>query len=79
MKPMDFTYVLRLSKTQMQENAFKDSVIENVYSCLLEYTAQESYRISFPDTVVLLQIQVGKSNIVLYIKLTYQLILLRLI
>lgn len=58
MKPMDFTYVLRLSKVQLQENAFKDAVIENMYNNILEYTAHESHRISFPDTVVVLQIQV---------------------
>lgn len=63
MKPLDFTYILRLSKSQMQENAFKDSVVENVYDCLLQYTANESYRISFPDTVVLLVIQVS-TNVV---------------
>lgn len=58
MRPMDLTYILRLSKSQLQENAFKDAVIENIYDCLLEYTAAESYRISFPDTVILLQTQV---------------------
>lgn len=55
---MDFTYILRLSKAQMQENAFKDAVIENIYDVVLEYVAAESHRISFPETVLLLQIQV---------------------
>lgn len=64
---MDFTYILRLSKSQLQENAFKDAVIENVYDCLLQYTSNESYRISFPDTVVLLLIQVN-SDLVTYVK-----------
>ena len=59
MKPMDFTYILRLSKSQLQENAFRDAVVESIYDCLLQYTASESYRISFPDTVVLLLIQVN--------------------
>lgn len=58
MKPMDFTYILRLSKSQMQEIAFKDAVIESIYQCVLEYVTAESHRISFPDTVILLQIQV---------------------
>lgn len=59
MKPMDFTYILRLSKAQLQENAFKDAVVENVYDCLLEYLAHESYRMSFPDMVVVLQMSVS--------------------
>ncbi|XP_065203552.1 nucleolar complex protein 2 [Planococcus citri] len=57
MKPMDFTYILRLSKVQMQENAFKDAVVENIYDVVLDYVAAESHRISFPETVLLLQIQ----------------------
>ena len=31
MKPMDFSCVLRLSKSQMNENGFKDATIEQVY------------------------------------------------
>ncbi len=56
---MDFNYVLRLSKAQLQENSFKDAVIENVYDCILQYTAFESCRISFPETVVVLLIHVS--------------------
>lgn len=52
MKPMDFTCVLRISKTAMVENGFKDANIEHVYQLLIEYTTAESYRLSFPDVVV---------------------------
>ena len=31
MKPMDFSCVLRLSKSQMNENGFKDATVEQVY------------------------------------------------
>lgn len=58
MKPLDFSCVLRLGKSQLAENGFKDSVIDNVYSLLLEYLANESHRIGFPDLVVLAVMQV---------------------
>ena len=31
MKPMDFSCILRLSKSQMAENGFKDATIEHIY------------------------------------------------
>nr|CAD7590115.1 unnamed protein product [Timema genevievae] len=58
MKPLDFTCILRLSKSQLQENGFKDAVIEKIYQQILEYLANEAHRISFPDTVVPTVIQI---------------------
>lgn len=52
MKPMELSCVLRCSKLQMQENGFKDVVIESVCALMLEAFTIESYRLSFPDTVV---------------------------
>ncbi|XP_026804371.1 nucleolar complex protein 2 homolog [Rhopalosiphum maidis] len=52
MRPMDFTCILRLSKSQLQENVFKDAVIENVHSAFMEYIVIEAHTISFPDIVV---------------------------
>jgi len=52
MRPMDFTCILRLSKSQLQENVFKDAVIENVHSAFMEYIVIEAHTISFPDLVV---------------------------
>lgn len=60
MKPQDFTCILRLSKSQLQENGFKDAVVDKVYQQLLEYLASESHTISFPDTVVATIIQLKK-------------------
>lgn len=59
MKPLDFTCILRLSKLQLQENGFKDAVVEKVYQELLEYLASESHTISFPDMVVVTIMQVN--------------------
>lgn len=58
MKPLDFSCILRLAKSQLSENGFKDSVIERVYALLLEYTANEAHNIAFPDISLLAILQV---------------------
>lgn len=60
MKPMDMTCILRLSKSLLQENAFKDAVIEKVYKLLLDCLCTESHRLSFPDLTLLPLIQLKK-------------------
>ncbi|KAM3964817.1 nucleolar complex protein 2 [Aphomia sociella] len=57
MKPIDFSCILRLAKSQLTENGFKDAVIERVYALLLEYTANESHTIAFPDVTLLAVMQ----------------------
>lgn len=52
MKPMQFTCVLRLNKGQLSENGFRDEVVEQVCSLLLEYLAHESSSIAYTDLVV---------------------------
>ena len=59
MKPLDFSCILRLGKSQLMENGFKDSVIDRVYALLLEYTANESHSIAFPDLSLLAIVQVS--------------------
>ncbi|XP_026757065.2 nucleolar complex protein 2 homolog [Galleria mellonella] len=53
MKPIDFSCILRLAKSQLTENGFKDATIERLYALLLEYTANESHNIAFPDISLL--------------------------
>ncbi|XP_075215887.1 nucleolar complex protein 2 [Lycorma delicatula] len=53
MKPMDMSCILRLSKSMLQENSFKDAVIEEVYRLLLDSLSTESHCISFPDLTLL--------------------------
>ncbi|XP_049817161.1 nucleolar complex protein 2 homolog isoform X2 [Aethina tumida] len=57
MKPMNFTCVLRLSKSQLQENGFKDATIDMAYGILLEYLSSQSNSIAFPDLSLLCTIQ----------------------
>lgn len=53
MKPIQLTCILRVSKSQMMENGFKDSIIDSLYGLLLEYLSDQSNSISFPDTTLL--------------------------
>lgn len=61
---MHFTCLLRLSKSQLQENGFKDMVIEMIYGQLLEYLSNNSNSVAFPDLSLLCSISV--SNISLF-------------
>lgn len=58
MKPIDFSCILRLAKSQLLENSFKDIVIERLYALMLEYTANQSYKMAFPDLTVIVIMQV---------------------
>ena len=57
MKPLDFSCILKLSKSQMLENGFKDATIEEVYGGMLSYMADNSNKISFPELVTPLLFQ----------------------
>lgn len=71
MKPLQFTCLLRLSKSQLSENGFKDAVIEKIYGQLLEYLSAMSNSIAFPDLSLFCVLQVifylQFSNAICYI------------
>ncbi|KAG7212851.1 hypothetical protein KM043_002205 [Ampulex compressa] len=52
MKPIPLILILRMSKSQLQENGFKDSIIDTIYKLILENAAKESHTIYFPDLYV---------------------------
>ena len=52
MKPVPFICILRMSKSQLQENGFKDNVIDSIYKLILENAAKDSHAIYFPDLYV---------------------------
>lgn len=62
MKPIDFSCILRLAKSQLMENGFKDATIEKLYGLLLEYMANQSHSMAFPDITLLAVIQVGRNR-----------------
>jgi len=60
MKPLDFSCILKLSKSQLDENGFKDATIENIYGGMLSYLADNSNKIGFPELVTPMLFQLRK-------------------
>ncbi|XP_023017825.1 nucleolar complex protein 2 [Leptinotarsa decemlineata] len=58
MKPLHFTCLLRVSKSQLQENGFKDMIIDVIYGQLLEYLSSQSHTLGFPDLGLICIIQI---------------------
>lgn len=52
MKPISFTTILRIQKGHLDENSFRDEVVEQVYGLTLECLINECTSIAFPDLVV---------------------------
>lgn len=52
MKPLKFTSILKLSKSQLTESGFKDTTIETLYNQLLEYLHTKAHSVSFPELVL---------------------------
>ncbi|XP_071628025.1 nucleolar complex protein 2-like isoform X2 [Temnothorax longispinosus] len=78
MQPISFDCLLRISKSQLVENGFKDSIIETIYQLILEHAASESYRIYFPDLYISCIIQLKeflkKCHVTIYCKKMKQLL-----
>jgi nucleolar complex protein 2 len=52
MKPVDFSCILRVSKSQTAENGTKDAILNESYAGILEYLQGQSCRIAFPELVI---------------------------
>lgn len=52
MKPLSFTCILRIQKGHLDENSFRDEVVEQAYNLTLETLMNECTSIAFPDLVV---------------------------
>jgi nucleolar complex protein 2 len=52
MKPISFTCILRIQKGHLDENSFRDEVVEQVFGLTLECLINECTSIAFPDLVV---------------------------
>ncbi|XP_018349997.1 PREDICTED: nucleolar complex protein 2 homolog isoform X1 [Trachymyrmex septentrionalis] len=78
MKPIPFICILRMSKSQLVENGFKDSIIETVYRFILENAANDSYKIYFPDVyipcIIQLKAFLKKCHVAAYCKKIKQLL-----
>lgn len=52
MKPISFMCILRIPKGNLDENAFRDETIQQVYGTTLEYLNNNSSSIAFPDLIL---------------------------
>uniref|UniRef100_A0A182J5F3 Uncharacterized protein n=1 Tax=Anopheles atroparvus TaxID=41427 RepID=A0A182J5F3_ANOAO len=52
MRPVNLSCLLRFSPANIQENAYKDAVLDQIYELILEFAANESASVAFPEIVL---------------------------
>lgn len=70
-KQLNFSFLLKLNKQQLQDKAFKDVLIDNIYDSLILYLQHQSCDIAFPELALPLIIRVilGKKFNILFISI----------
>jgi hypothetical protein len=59
-KQINFSFILKLNKQQLQDKGFKDVLIDIIYDNLILLLQQQSFDIAFPELVLPLIIRVNR-------------------
>lgn len=49
MKPVNFSFILKLNKQQLQNKSFKDVMMDTIYDSLILLLQGQSHDIAFPE------------------------------